>query len=126
MSPEPRAAAEIARLEALANLLDARFRVPVLGLRVGLDSIVGLVPGFGDIAMALPAAWIVWRAARLGAPPGALARMALNLGIDTGLGAVPILGDVIDVGFRANRRNVALLRHHLDRPPDATLAASWR
>jgi hypothetical protein len=116
--------AELARLESLANLMDARFRV--LGLRVGLDSIVGLVPGIGDVATTLPAAWILWRAWRLGASPGALGRMAVNLGIDTGVGAIPILGDIFDVGFRSNKRNVALLRRHLQPGRDETMGPARR
>jgi hypothetical protein len=103
---------ELRRLESVAHWLDSRFAIPGTGIRFGFDSLIGLVPGLGDVATVLPAAWIIHRARRLGVPGHVLARMALNLGIDLAAGAVPLLGDIVDVGFKANRRNVALLREH--------------
>lgn len=107
--------AELARLEALAHRMDTFFRVPLIGMRVGLDSILGLIPGIGDTATALPAAYIVYRAHRLGAPTLLLARMGVNVGVDWVIGSIPLVGDLFDLGFKANRRNVALLREHFDR-----------
>ena len=75
---------------------------------------LGLIPGVGDAVTAVPAIYLIHRAERLGAPGHLLARMVVNLIADTLLGAVPLLGDVFDVGFKANRRNVALLRRHLE------------
>lgn len=106
---------ELRRLERLAHWLDSRFGIPGTRLRFGLDSVLGLVPGVGDLATALPAAYLIHRARRLGAPGHVLARMAANLGIDLALGAVPVVGDVFDVGFKSNLRNIALLKRHLER-----------
>ena len=104
------------RLDAFADLLDARFRVPGTGWRFGLDSIVGLVPGIGDAATAAVALWVLWEGQRLGASRGILARMAGNVLVDAVFGSVPLVGDIFDAGFKCNRRNVALLRRHLGRP----------
>lgn len=102
------------RLERLAHLLDARWRVPGTGWRFGLDGLAGLVPGLGDLAGGLVAAWLVLEARRLGAPPGLVLRMAANVGLDTLLGSVPLLGSLFDFVFKANLRNLRLLRRHLE------------
>jgi hypothetical protein len=101
------------RLEAFADVLDARFRVPGTGWRFGLDSIVGLVPGVGDAATAAVALWVLWQSHRLGASKAVLARMAGNVALDAVFGSVPLVGDIFDATFKSNRRNVALLRRHL-------------
>jgi hypothetical protein len=106
-------AARLARLEALAHNLDSRYRVPGTKIRFGWDSILGLVPGLGDIATLGPAAYILLEAHRMGAPGSLKARMALNSGIDWVVGSVPVIGDLLDVGIKANRRNVELLKAHL-------------
>ena len=111
------------RLAALARALDAAVRIPGTNVRVGLDAVIGLVPGIGDVAGAALAGYIVLAAARRGASPALLARMLLNVAIDTVLGAVPVIGDVFDVAWRANSRNVALLQRHGEAPA-ATRAAS--
>jgi hypothetical protein len=105
--------ATLERLERLAYWLDDRFRVPGTGFRVGLDGLVGLVPGVGDVVTNALTAYIVYQAWRLGIPKRVLLRMLANLGIDTLVGIVPVAGDLLDVGFKANRRNVRLLRRHL-------------
>ncbi|WPZ32401.1 DUF4112 domain-containing protein [Thalassobaculum sp. OXR-137] len=105
-------ARELDRLDGLADLMDSRFRLPGTNIRFGLDAIVGLLPGIGDGLVTLPAFYILARAHRMGVPKSLLVRMAINVGIDFAIGAVPLIGDLIDVGFRANRRNVALLRDH--------------
>jgi len=127
-SPQPSqdAAEEIARLDRLATLLDTRFRVPSLGVRFGADTLVGLIPGIGDAATMAPALYLVWRAHRIGVPPQALASMGANVAVDTAIGAIPIVGDLFDLGFKANRRNIAILRRHLQdqgRPRAAARAA---
>lgn len=115
-------AAEIRRLQRLADLLDSRFRVPGTNLRFGLDPLLGLLPGLGDAAALIPAIYVILHAHRLGAPRSLLLRMALNVGLDSLVGAVPLVGDLFDAAFKANRRNVALLERHLSRtgpPPPA-------
>jgi len=110
-------------LTALARALDSAVRIPGTNVRFGLDAVIGLVPGVGDVAGAAIAAYIVLAAARRGAPPTLLARMLLNVAVDTAVGAVPVLGDVFDVAWRANTRNVALLERHVAAPAE-TRAAS--
>jgi hypothetical protein len=108
-----------ARARALARMLDSAIRVPGTSVTIGLDPIIGLVPGFGDLAGAVLSGYIVITAARLGAPKSVLAKMLLNLGTDTLVGSVPVLGDLFDVGFRANIRNSELLDRHLGQPGQA-------
>jgi len=107
---------EAARVRALARILDSAIRVPGTGITLGLDSLVGLVPGVGDLAGAVMSGYIVIAAARMGVPPAVVTKMVLNLGVDTLVGSVPLLGDLFDVGFRANMRNAALLDRHLAEP----------
>lgn len=104
------------RLDSLSYLLDNSIRVPGTNARFGADALIGLVPGFGDAAGALMSAYIVLQAARLGAPASSLVRMLLNVGIEALFGAVPVLGDLFDAAFKANARNVAILRGELERP----------
>jgi hypothetical protein len=101
------------RVARLAYWLDDRFRVPGTRLRVGLDGLLGLIPGIGDTATALVGAYIVLEAARLGVPKAMLARMIANLGIDYIAGLVPLVGDLGDFAWKANRRNARMLRDHL-------------
>ena len=107
--------ARLARLERAARLMDSAVRIPGTRIRVGLDSIVGLVPGIGDTLALAPGAWIIGSAWNMGAPGHVLGRMAVNSGIDWAIGTVPLIGDLFDVGFKANLRNVALLREHLEK-----------
>jgi hypothetical protein len=108
-------AERIARIDRLATLLDTRFVIPFTKFRFGADSLIGLAPGFGDAVTTALALYIVYEAHRLGAPKAVLARMLGNVAIDGMIGVVPVAGDVFDVMFRANRRNVRILREHLDR-----------
>lgn len=110
---ERRAARE--RLERLAFLMDSAVRIPGLGIRVGADALLGLVPGLGNLATTVVSAWIVHEAWRLGVPKRVLLRMIGNVALDSMIGAVPVAGNVADVFWRANRRNVRLLARHLDR-----------
>ncbi len=106
---------ELTDLEGLAQLLDARYRIPFTPIRFGIDAVLGLVPGIGDAAAALPALYIVQRAHALGLPRSLILKMLANVGIDTLIGSVPIAGSVFDIYFKASRRNAALLRRHLER-----------
>jgi hypothetical protein len=111
----PREEGARARLEAIARVLDSRWRVPGTGIRFGADAVLNLLPGFGLLASKGVSAYLIWEARRLGVPPGTLLRMVGNVGLDALISAVPLAGWVGDVFFRANLRNMALLRAHLDR-----------
>lgn len=126
-STTPGAAApdrQVARLRAAAELLDAAFRVPGTPFRVGVDAIIGLVPGAGDIAGAVMSAALIWQAARLGAPAGVLTRMLANVAIDALVGSVPLIGDLFDASYKVNLRNVAMLERHLVDPHGARAAGN--
>jgi hypothetical protein len=103
--------------------MDSAVGIPGTRLRFGLDALLGLVPGVGDVVGAAAAGYVVLAAARLGAPASVLVRMLLNVGIDTVVGSVPLLGDLFDLGFRSNSRNVALLERHLADPRGARAAS---
>lgn len=103
----------MARLDSLASLMDSRFVIPGTGIRFGLDALLDLIPGIGDFAGTAVSAYLIWEARRLRVPAGVILRMVGNVIIDFVLGAFPILGTVADVFWRANNRNVALLRDHL-------------
>lgn len=113
------------RYRRLARALDARFGIPGTPFRFGWDALIGLIPGFGDAAGSLLGGYGIYTGAKLGAPLVVLARMLLNLGIDMALGAVPVLGDLIDFAFRANQRNLALLEAWLSRPHQTRRRSTW-
>ncbi|WP_081727351.1 DUF4112 domain-containing protein [Mesorhizobium sp. L2C067A000] len=105
----------LAELDLLAALLDARWRIPGTSIRFGLDALVGLVPVLGDAATGIISAYIVLRARNVGAGNGLVARMLGNVLLDTLVGSVPILGSIFDVYFKANNRNIRLLRRHINK-----------
>ncbi len=112
------------RLDSLrrwAILLDSVFRVPGTSVRFGLDAIVGLIPGIGDLASPVYTALILVEGLRRRVPAVVQARMVLNTALDMGMGLVPLLGDVVDVAWKANLRNLALLERHArpGTPPSA-------
>ena len=107
--------AALERLEWLAMVLDSALLIPGTNLRFGADAVIGLVPGIGDAITTAVSAYIVYEARRLGVPRHLLLRMIANVAIDGMVGAIPVAGDFFDVVFRANRRNVQLLRRHLER-----------
>ena len=112
----PQSRAErIARLDGLATLLDTAFVIPGTNIRFGIDAMMGLVPGIGDAITTAMSLYIVHEARQLGAPRHLIARMLANVALDGVVGAVPLLGDAFDVMWRANRRNMTLLRNYLDR-----------
>ena len=104
---------------AIARVLDDAIRIPGTSFRIGLDPIIGLVPGLGDLVGGAVSAYYLIVAARLGAPPSVLVRMLANLGVDTLVGAIPALGDLFDAAWRANSRNLALLERLIERPREA-------
>jgi uncharacterized protein DUF4112 len=104
-----------ARIETIARLLDSAWRVPGTNIRLGADPALNLLPGVGLIVSKGISAYLIWEAHRLGAPFGILIRMIGNLALDAVISAVPMVGWVGDVFYRANLRNVRLLREHLDR-----------
>jgi hypothetical protein len=104
-----------ARLEALAKLLDVAFVVPGTNIRYGIDGLIGLIPVVGDIITTTISLWLVREARALGAPWHLTARMLGNVAVDGVVGMVPFAGDAFDVMFRANMRNVRLLRRWIDR-----------
>ena len=104
---------EIEKLDRLATMLDSRFRIPGTPIRFGWDSILGLVPGLGDVVTLGPSAFLIFKAYQMGARKRTIGRMSVNTGLDFVVGAVPIVGDVFDMAFKANKRNFALLRAEL-------------
>ncbi|MBR0958232.1 DUF4112 domain-containing protein [Bradyrhizobium japonicum] len=107
----------IARLEAIAKLLDVAFILPGTNIRYGIDGLIGLIPVVGDIITTAISLWLVREARALGAPWYITARMLGNVALDGVVGMVPFAGDAFDVMFRANMRNVRLLRRWLDKQP---------
>jgi hypothetical protein len=101
------------RLELLTRFLDDAIELPGLRYRIGWDGIIGLVPGVGDAATALLSGYLIWEAHRLGVSPLTKLKMFINVLIDMLAGAVPVIGDLVDLAWKANRRNLNLLREEL-------------
>ena len=108
--------ASLARARVLARALDSAVGIPGTGLRIGLDPLLGLVPGLGDLAGAALSGYIVLTGIRLGVPRAVAVRMIANVAMDTVAGSVPVLGDLFDAGWKANNRNVALIERHVASP----------
>jgi hypothetical protein len=113
----------IADVEAVARWFDYAFVLPG-GFRFGLAGIAGLIPGFGDVFDGLVSLYIVGRAIQLGIPRVAISRMLVNVGIEAACGAVPWIGDLFDIVFKANRRNYQLLQSHVSQPRRQS-ASDW-
>lgn len=109
------------RIEAMEGLLEGLFVIPGTKRRVGLDSLVGLIPVVGDIATAAMGAWILWEARNLGMSKWQLTRMAANVGVDTLVGAIPFAGDLFDFAFKSNTRNLRIIRKHMDKHHPSTV-----
>ena len=107
--------AALDRLDMLATMLDTAFILPGINVRFGVESLLRLVPGIGDAAASAMSCYLLYEAHRLGVPKLLFARMVWNVLLEGAVGVVPIAGDAFDVFFRANRRNVALLRAHFAR-----------
>jgi uncharacterized protein DUF4112 len=103
----------IRRVRTLGKLLDNSISIPGTSWKIGLDPIIGLIPGVGDLVGAMLSGYIILESARAQVPTLTLMRMFVNVGIDTLVGAVPALGDVFDAAWKANTKNVALLETHL-------------
>ncbi len=104
-----------ADVERIASLMDDRFRVPGTSLRFGLDSLIGLIPGIGETVTAGISTYLMALAWQAGAPFLLIVRMALNVVLDTVLGAIPLVGDLFDFAWKANRKNAQLLANHMER-----------
>jgi hypothetical protein len=105
--------------------LDRRFTIPGTSIRIGLDPILGFIPGVGDLLANLTGSLILLIAAQLGVPKIALARMGINIGINTILGAVPIFGDIISIWYRSNVRNMELVERYLARQSRRVELTDW-
>ena len=114
--PETAQAARLKRYSLIVNVLDQLFRVPGTRWRFGLDGIIGLIPGAGDVATALLGTYGFVIAYQSGAPASIQMRMLMNLLVDAAVGAIPIAGDLFDFAFKAHVRNQRLLLEWLDRP----------
>ena len=99
--------------------MDSQFEVPGTSIKVGLDSLIGLVPGVGDLISTAVSVWLIREARRLGASRWLVARMIWNVAVDTTIGIVPVVGDMFDVAWKANRKNIELLARHLERADTA-------
>lgn len=104
-----------ARVEAMEKLLERSFVIPGTKIPFGLDSVIGLVPVLGDVVTAAMGAYMVWEARNLGMSKWHLMRMAANVGVDTALGAIPLVGDAFDLVFRSNSKNLRIIKKHLDK-----------
>ena len=109
------------RIEAMEAMLEGLFVLPGTNRRVGLDSLVGLIPVIGDLATAAMGAWLVWEARNLGMSKWQITRMAANVGIDTVIGAIPFAGDAFDFFFKSNTKNLKIIRKHLDKHHPGTV-----
>ena len=110
------------RLQRVGWLLDNSIPIPGTPFRIGLDSIIGLLPGVGDLVGGAFSLYIILESAKLGAPRSLLARMGWNVAVDVLVGTVPLLGDLFDAGWKANVRNLALLERQVHRPAESARA----
>ena len=105
----------LTRLRRFASLMDSRFRVPGLGVRLGWDGLIGLIPGIGDLLGAILSGYVVVEAIRLKAPKSLIGRMGVNILAELLGGLLPILGDLFDIYWKANQRNVQLLETYIEK-----------
>lgn len=105
----------VGRIAALAHLLDSAIPIPGTNRRIGIDALLGLIPGVGDVVSAALSSYIIWEARQLGLPRWKIARMVGNLALDTTVGAVPLIGDLFDMAYKANQRNLRIVIEHLER-----------
>ena len=107
--------AALARIDMLARLFDTAFILPGTNVRFGIEAVMRLVPVFGDAAASALSCYLLYEAHRLGVPKQVFARLVANVAIEGAAGTIPLLGDLFDVGFRANRRNVKILHEYFTR-----------
>ena len=104
------------RLEKLAWILDSVIPIPGTNWRIGLDGLIGLIPGVGDISAGAISTYILYQALRMGVPTMVVGRMLLNIVMESVVGVIPFFGDIFDFAFKSNKRNVELLREYVDQP----------
>lgn len=104
------------RLEKMAWVLDSIIPIPGTNWRIGLDGLIGLVPGIGDISAGAISTYILYQALRMGVPTMVVGRMLLNIVMESVVGVIPFFGDIFDFAFKSNKRNVELLREYVDQP----------
>ncbi len=126
-----RAAAALARVQRLSRLLDSSIRVPGTDFKIGVDPLIGMIPGFGDLLGGLLSGWIVFESWRLDVPRPALLRMATNVCVELIVGVVPVIGDLFDFGYKANVRNAriaeeAIVRRHFPPADELGEVPLWR
>jgi Domain of unknown function (DUF4112) len=120
---DPEIEAAYARIAHLSRLMDAIVAIPGTNIRIGFDALLGLAPVIGDILSQVISTYIIWEARQLGVSGLTLARMIANSLIDATVGSIPIAGDAFDIAFRANMKNLRLLRQHLEKThPRAAVA----
>ena len=105
------------RLNNVARLLDTALRIPGTGIRLGADSLMGLLPVLGDVSGAIIGLAIINEGRKLGLPPNKLAKMLGNVGVDAAVGSVPVLGDAFDIYFKSHKRNVGIILDHFQVDP---------
>jgi len=118
--------AQLLRLEGLARLMDARFHLPLVPIPIGLDTIIGLIPGIGDTASLGVSGIIIAGAHRLGLSKRHLIQMCANVFVDWLIGLVPVIGDLLDIGWQGNMRNVRIARTELEARWDREYAGIMR
>jgi len=114
-SAAPSRDASLRRMQTVANILDNAFVIPGTKQRVGIDAILGLMPGIGDVLTTILSSYVIWEARNLSVSRVALAKMLANLGIHAAVGSIPLIGDIFDAFFRVNQRNMRIVRAHLAR-----------
>jgi hypothetical protein len=106
--------ATLDRIRKLSRLMDNAIRIPGTPFRIGLDPIMGLVPGAGDVVATAFSAYIIYLAARFNLPREVITKMIFNIGLEAAVGTIPLVGDLFDAYYKSNIRNLALLEQHLD------------
>lgn len=117
--------AVVRKMRQLSNILDNAIRVPGTSIGIGIDPILGLIPGGGDILGGILSIYIVFQAFKLGVPRETLTRMVSNIALETITGTVPVFGDIFDVAWKANVKNVEILEAHLNSPVEGKKADQW-
>ncbi len=121
----PPTSLHLERFRLIARGLDAQFRIPGIPVRFGWDAVLGLVPGIGDVSAGVIASYGLYAGYRLGAPAVVLFRMLGNIALDVLVGSVPIAGDLFDISWKGNLRNLALLERWLDQPTLVRRRSRW-
>ncbi|MEG4852645.1 DUF4112 domain-containing protein [Microcoleus sp. B5-D4] len=123
-TPSQSHVASLRRLRRISHLLDNAIPIPGTKYRIGLDPILGLIPGGGDLISSIFAGYVVFKSAQMGVPQETLVKMATNIVFDTVAGTVPVAGDLLDVAWKANVKNIELLDAHLGSPEQGK-KADW-